>query len=138
MHKAVMAVLGGAVLLGAGCGDNGSYANNPRPASPLTVSASVTPKRVTVSPDRIGAGPIVLLVANLTSTSQTVSITPLSTAGGGPPEASTGPINPQGTAELQYDAARGGYRIGVGHGPAPAVLRVGAQRPSGQDQLLLP
>jgi hypothetical protein len=138
MRKAIAAVLGGAALLAVGCGDSGSYANDPRPPAPLTVTASVTSKRLTVAPQRIGAGPITLIVANLTNASQDVTIKALSAAGGGPPEASTGPINPQGTAELKYDAAPGDYQVTADHGPAPAVLRVGKLRASAQDELLLP
>jgi len=139
MPKAIMAVLGCAVLLTiAGCGDDGSYANNPRPPSPLSVTAAVTPSGISVSPARIGAGPIMLIVANLTRSSQVVSLTPVTSAGGGPAAASTGPINPQGTASLQYDATQGEYQVRGAHGVAPTVLQVGPPRPSAQDQLLEP
>lgn len=139
MPKAIMAVLGCAVLLTtAGCGDDGSYANNPRPPAPLTVTASVTPTGVSVSPARIGAGPIMLIVANLTRSSQVVSVTPVTASGGDAAAVTTGPINPQGTAVLQYDALQGEYQVRGEHGVAGTVLRVGAPRPSAQGQLLLP
>lgn len=138
MPKAIMAVLGCAALLTSGCGGGGSYANNPRPAAPLSVSATVAARSISVSPSRIGAGQIRLIVANITSSSQVLTLTPLENRGGGSAAASSGPINPQGTAELTYDAVRGDYRLAVEHGPRAAVLHVGAPRPSAQDQVLLP
>ena len=50
----------------AGCGSDTSYRNEPRPASPIVVTASINKDAVAVSPRRFGAGPITLIVTNQT------------------------------------------------------------------------
>jgi hypothetical protein len=120
----------------AGCGSGSNYANQPRPPSPVGVSAAVSAKRLAVSPDSLGGGPIVLTIANLTSRSLEVHIEPVDTAG---PGARSGPINPQGTAQLSLDVSQGTYHLrATGGSSATAQLHVGTQRPSAQNQLLLP
>lgn len=120
----------------AACGSTTNYANDPRPAAPVAVSAAVADGRVTVSPARIGAGPIRLTVANLSRKSLEVLVDPVDASGAG---ARSGPINPQGTAQLQLQVSQGSYRLKTGRGTfAPATLRVGAKRKSAQNELLLP
>ena len=52
---------------------------------------------------------------------------------------STEPIDPSGTATLEADVREGEYAISVADGEIrPAAVKVGAPRPSAQDQLLLP
>src|SRR5205807_10190666 len=50
-----------AALLLAGCGSGSHYANNPRPPSPITITAAISGNRVGVSPTRFGAGRITLV-----------------------------------------------------------------------------
>jgi len=124
----------------AGCGSSRGYANTPRPPAPANLAIAVTNSRVQISPDRIGAGPVVLLVANESSRSRDVVVDGL--AGGSScvsAPASTGPINPQGTARVSIGIVRGACVVGVRNGgPAPARLTVGAQRTSAQADLLQP
>src|SRR5438270_3335601 len=91
-----------AALLLAGCGSGSHYANNPRPPSPITITAAISGNRVEVSPTRFGAGPITLVVTNQT---QRLRDLVLESAGRGPGPAAqhTGPINPQGTASMKAD-----------------------------------
>ena len=56
----------------AGCGGGGDYANKPRPPAPINVTAAITNSRVSVSPQRFGAGPIVLIISNQSSSAQKV------------------------------------------------------------------
>lgn len=128
------------VALGAGgCGGD-DFANEPRDPDRVAVSVSITGSEVTVSPSRLGAGPIELIAGNLTSRSQRLTLRSVSRTGDGQPlEQRTGPINPGDTASLTANLAQGTYRLTTGSGGiSPATLRVGPPRASGQDKLLQP
>ncbi len=124
----------------AGCGSDsdGEYDNRLRPPQPIVVTAAISDERVTVSPRRFGAGPIELIVTNQSETARelTLETDEIGRTGGGI-EQSTGSINPGDTASLQASLERGQYEVSVDGGRGTA-LRVGAQRPSAQDQLLTP
>ena len=131
------------VLLGvalAGCGGSSSHKNQPRPPAPIVVTGSIDNQRVSVSPRSFGAGPISLVVANLTSTSQRVTVESANKTGSGPGiKQETAPISPRDTATLKVDVTPGRYRVHVGADSiAAALLRVGPQRPSAQNDLLQP
>jgi hypothetical protein len=132
----------GAVVLLTGCGSDSSYKNNPRPPSPITVTASISSKAVSVSPSRFGAGPITLVVTNQTGRSRELVLQSSQQAGSGKAAAAaqdTGPINPQGTASLKADLNEGEYEVNVrGGGIRPASLTVGQKRASAQNELLQP
>jgi hypothetical protein len=122
--------------LAAGCGSTHTYANKDRPASPVTVSGSIDANRVRISPGAVGAGPVVILMANLTGRPQRLR---LQTAGQGPGIRSVTEIPPEGTGQLKVDARKGAYELSVrDSGVAAASLRVGARRPSAQNTLLEP
>lgn len=126
-------------LLIAGCGES-DYANKPRPPAPTALTAQINPVRVKVSPTSVGAGPITIILVNLTAKTHriTVESDELGAAEGGLRQ-QTAPINPQGTAKLNIAVKPGRYTIGVGGKVIkPATLKVGKERDSSQDQLLLP
>jgi hypothetical protein len=129
-----------AALLIAGCGSENDYANNPRPPSPITITASINDGRVEVSPQRFGAGPITLVVTNQTGRSTDLVIETDNTGSGKAGiRQRTGPINPQGTASLKADLAQGRYTVKVRTGQIrPARLVVGKERASAQNELLQP
>ena len=121
----------------AGCGDDAERTNGERPAATIIVTAAIADGRIHVSPRRIGAGPIRLIVSNQTGSEQEVT---LATGGNaaGVTRTST-PIRPAGTGTLQMDVPEGDYELRTGDGEIePTALIVGAPRPSAQDQLLLP
>jgi hypothetical protein len=125
------------LALGA-CGTTAERRNEPRPPPRIVITGSISTDRVSVSPRRFGAGPVSLVVANLTDTSQQVT---LETAGRDHPglRQQTAPINPRDTAELRADLTTGRYTVKVsGGGIASATLRVGKQRRSAQNDLLQP
>ena len=129
-----------ALTAGIGCGGDDEFANQQRAPAPITLSASITPRSITVSPSRIGAGTIELLASNLTSRSQRVTLRsaqrPL---GAAPIEQRTGPINPGDTASLTADLAQGTYRVTTrSDARAPATILVGTPRPGATDSLLQP
>ena len=124
----------------AGCGGGGEYANKPRPPAPINVTAAITNSRVNVSPERFGAGPIVLIISNQSSSAQKV-IFETDELGGSQPgnKFDTTPINPRGTAMLKVDVREGDWKLGTGDdGIRAAAVSVGQQRKSAQNELLQP
>jgi hypothetical protein len=134
----------GAIAVGvllAGCGSESDYKNEPRPPSPITITASINDGRVDVSPAKFGAGPITLVVTNQTQSSRDLVLETDTSSGSGQAgiRQQTGPINPLGTASLKADLRQGHYTIRVRSGEIdPAELVVGKQRESAQNELLQP
>jgi hypothetical protein len=124
----------GLTLLLAGCGSQKNYANNPRPPAPIAITAAVFPGRVSVSPTRIGAGPITLTIANLSPKSLEVT---LDSIGGTEAASKSGPINPQGTAVISVDMKPGAYTL-KSSAAGSTRIQVGHERKSAQDEVLLP
>lgn len=126
----------------AGCGSSGSsYANASRPPAPVTLSIVVANGRIAISPDHVGAGPTVLLIANESASSRNVTLTPALASGRGcvTADTSSGPIAPQGTARIKLPLVEGACAIGVADGGLPpARLVVGPERASAQQDLLQP
>ncbi len=124
----------------AGCGGDDDFVNAPRPPAEITLSATIAPTGITVSPARVGAGPIELLVSNQTRTSQRLTLQTETLADGGRElRQSTGPINPGDTASLKATLHSGTYSVLVdGDAIDPARIDVGAARASAQDRLLQP
>jgi hypothetical protein len=131
-----LAVVGAA----AGCGGGKNSANDNRPPSPINLTAAISSRSVSVSPRHFGAGPIVLIVTNQSSASQRVTLATDEPGGTAPGiQQSTGPINPQDTASLTVTLRPGSYVVKVADGGIrPAHLRVGRERASAQNELLLP
>jgi hypothetical protein len=134
----------------AGCGGGATFANKPRPATPVNITVYLNDSRVSVSPNSVGAGPVVFIVTNQASTSESLAV---QSAGGSTaqPLADTGPISPQATAQVTVNfSAPGDYTISAGKGGATdasiatqtgiqsATLHIGAPRPSGSNALLQP
>jgi hypothetical protein len=142
MRTLMLSAVAGTFVLGlAGCGSTSPYTNAPRPPAPINVSVNLTNDRVRISPSHVGAGPVVLLVANQGDRSRDLTLTAPAGAGGSclPAETSSGPINPQGTARLPVQLVRGECVVGVrGDGLAPARLVVGRERETAQQDLLQP
>lgn len=121
-----------------GCGGGKDFENNPRPPVPLQLTGVITQKSVTVSPRKVGAGPVVITVSNQTGESHTLTLD-----GQGIQER-VGPINPLDTAQIQKTLKPGTYQVKAGSEQAtdstiqPATLKIGKQRASGSDKVLLP
>jgi hypothetical protein len=121
----------------AGCGDDEDHANRERPAAPINVTAAIADGRIHVSPRSFGAGPIRLIVSNQTTSAQAVT---LETGGGDSGVTqTTEPITPAGTGTLEVDVPEGDYELSTDDRKVePAAVKVGAPRPSAQNELLLP
>ncbi|MHB8659233.1 MAG: hypothetical protein ACYC91_15010 [Solirubrobacteraceae bacterium] len=144
MRRTIFAVLSVSALSVAGCGSTATFANKPRPPVPVDLSVYIDNARVSVSPASVGAGPVNFIVTNQASRNESLTIQP---AGGGSNLASTGPINPQATAQVTVDFGSGDYTIASGsaggslatsRGPRPARLHIGPARPSANNVLLQP
>jgi hypothetical protein len=119
------------------CGSDSSYKNLPRPPAPINVTAAITNSQVKVSPQRIGAGPIVLIISNQSSDAQSVTFETGGRQRG--IRQTTSAINPAGTAQLQITVNTGTYEVSVDdHSITPARVRVGKRRASAQNDLLQP
>jgi hypothetical protein len=122
----------------AGCGDD-DFKNEPRPAAPIQLTGVITEKNVTVSPAKLGAGPVTLTISNQTHTSHTVTLEGAPLQDRATPTQSVGPINPLDTANIQETLAEGRYVVKVSSSPIkPATLTVGPPRKSSSGDLLLP
>jgi hypothetical protein len=141
MRKRMVGAISVAMLV-VGCGASDDYANDPRPPERLNVSVVLTDRRVLVSPDRLGAGPALVTVSNQSARSRDLRLgmPENSTSACLDADASSGPINPMGSATLTVDLVEGDCLVsaGTGDGPRPALLSVGRPRPSAQAKLLLP
>jgi hypothetical protein len=126
------------VLLVEGCGGSSHFKNDPRPAPPLQVTGVITDERVTISPDRVGAGPAVLIVSNQSQQAWFVTL-----EGEGTKDM-VGPVNPLDTAKVQQTLKQGHYTVTIGSKQATSKkiaagsITVGPPRESSGNQLLLP
>jgi hypothetical protein len=97
-----------------------------QPAGPSQVTGVIAGDRVSVSPERVGRGPVVLIVSNQTRATYAVSVE------GPRVDERTTPIRPQGTGTIQTFLERGAsYRVaaeapsgGAPSGIAPATIEV--------------
>jgi hypothetical protein len=122
------------VLVAGGCGSDDEARSDERPPVPINISINLNEEGITASPDEFGAGPITMLVANQSGASQTLTIE-------GPRlRRSVGPINPQDTATVRLRVQPGEHTVSAGESPGlrEATLTVGPERPSAQNDLLLP
>jgi hypothetical protein len=119
----------------AGCGEE-DFANEPRPAAPIVVTAKVDANQVLVSPDKFGAG-----LVNITVSNQSDDPVRLTLVGPDPDDNVEGnDIPPAGVGNLKASLAEGDYEVNAGDrsDAEPAQLKVGPPRKSSSDELLLP
>ena len=122
------------------CGDEEDHVNKDRPAESINVTAAIIDGRIQVSPDSFGAGPIRLIVTNQTDAAQVITFETDEVGGDKPGTTQKSePITPSGTTTLEVDVREGEYAISADDGGVrPARVKVGAPRPSAQNDLLLP
>ena len=123
-----------------GCGSSSSYQSKERPPTPINVTAAIQDNRILVSPKSFGAGPIILIVSNQSSSAQALTFETNTLGGSAGIRQTTSPINPSGTATLKVDEVRrGSYEVRVSdRSVQPAQVRVGAPRKPATNALLQP
>jgi hypothetical protein len=132
------ALLATAAVTATGCGGGSHFENKPRPPAPVQLTGVITDKGVTVSPNRVGAGPVILLISNQTQDAHTITLDGENTRD------TVGPINPLDTAKLQQTVQQGTYQVKAGSSRAAkkelkaGSIDVGPPRKSSSDQVLLP
>src|SRR5947207_15620652 len=78
-----------------GCGGGKDFANKPRPPVTLELTGVITKEKVTISPSKVGAGPVEIKVSNQSGKSRTLLLD------GNGIQDSVGPINPLDVGTLQ-------------------------------------
>ncbi len=140
MGSRTAGALAGAAIsaaLVAGCGDE-DFKNDPRPPVPVGLSGVIQQDKITVSPSRLGAGPVVITISNQTRRPRIVMIE------GETLTARKGPIDPGETGTIQRTLSPGSYEVRAGSETAvrkeiePAVIDIGAERPPSNNDLMLP
>src|SRR3954471_15998299 len=115
----------------AGCGRD-DFNNDPRPPVPAEVSVKIARDGVVVSPKEFGAGLVNFTVANLTNQTGTLAIH-------GPVDATSEQVGPADADTVKVQVKTGSYEASVdGIAVRPFNFTVGPERPSGQNDLLLP
>jgi hypothetical protein len=132
------ALLATAAFTAAGCGSSSQFKNEPRPPAPVQLTGVIRDDKLTVSPDRVGAGPVILFISNQTQQAHTITLDGTET------QDTVGPVNPLDTAKIQQTLKQGRYTVKAGSAQAvareikPATLSVGPQRRDSSNQVLLP
>jgi hypothetical protein len=132
------ALLATAAITATGCGGGSHFKNDPRPPAPVQLTGVITDKGVTISPDKVGAGPVILLISNQTQQAHTITLD------GGNTQDTVGPINPLDTAKVQQTLVQGTYQVKAGSSKAQknqlkaGAIEVGPKRKDSSDQVQLP
>jgi hypothetical protein len=132
-----LATFGIAALLVAGCGDE-DFKNDPRPPVPVELTGVIHDDGVTVSPARVGAGQVSLVISNQTDGAKTITLE------GDSITEQVGPVEPLATGQITRTLAPGTYEVRAGSERAlpkeiaPATLTIGRERKSSSGDLLLP
>ena len=147
MRTTTIGILGISAIALTSCGSGKTFANHPRPPAPVNLTVYINNARVSVSPQAVGAGPVVFIVTNQAGRAETLAI---QHKGGAGSIANTGPINPQGTAQVTVNLRRGVYTVATTTNGATeaaraatspihaATLVIGRRRQSASSQLLQP
>jgi hypothetical protein len=149
MRFRMIVTVGASALAVTACGSTGGKAaSKPGQSTPVNLTVYVSDSRISVSPEVVGAGPVIFIVTNQASHSEALSIT--RGAASSHPLASTAPINPQGTTQVSVDFGPGDYTISTaahgrtdaqlarGSNIASASLHIAGKRPSSSNSLLQP
>jgi hypothetical protein len=126
-----------AAAIVTGCGDE-DFKNEARAPVREALTGVIQNDKVTVSPSRLGAGPVEITISNQTDSEHSVTLEGESIV------ERQGPVAPGDTVTIQKTLTRGSYEVKAGSEKAvpreirPAVLKIGKERPNSNNDLLLP
>ena len=126
-----------AAALVGGCGDD-DFKNEARSPIRLALTGVIKDDKVTVSPAKVGAGPVQITISNQTDSVRTITLE------GESIREREGPVEPGDTATIQKTLEPGSYEVRAGSEKAvrkeiqPAVLEIGKKRKNSNNDLLLP
>jgi hypothetical protein len=133
--RVAVAGIGLAVAMGvSGCGED-DFENDPRPPSPVELTAAIDKRAVSIAPSDPAAGLVVITISN-----QTDEVTQLVLDGPGDEDPTSGDIEPLGTGSIKAALEEGEYEALAGNSETidPAPIKVGPPGESSQNDLLLP
>jgi hypothetical protein len=120
-----------------GCGED-DFKNEARAPVRVALTGVIQDDKVTVSPAKIGAGPVEITISNQTSRERTITLEGESIT------EQQGPVQPGDTATIQKTLEPGSYEVRAGSKKAvrreiqPALLEIGKQRKNSNNELLQP
>jgi hypothetical protein len=121
----------------ASCGGE-DFKNEARAPIREALTGVIQPDEVTVSPSKLGAGPVEITISNQTDDPHSITLEGNSTVD------RAGPVLPGDTATIQKTLRRGTYEVKAGSAKAvpteirPAVLKIGKERKNSNNDVLLP
>jgi hypothetical protein len=126
-----------AAAIVAGCGGE-DFKNEARAPIREALTGVIQDDQVTVSPSKLGAGPVEITISNQTDADHTVTLEGESIV------ERQGPVAPGATVTIQKTLEKGSYEVKAGSEKAvpkeirPAVLKIGRERENSNNDLLLP
>jgi hypothetical protein len=136
VRACVAGLVAAAAVLG-GCGED-DFENEARAPVRVALTGVIQDDEVTVSPAKVGAGPVEITISNQTDSERTITLEGESLTEQG------GPVQPGDTVTLQKTLEPGSYDVRAGSEKAvrqeiqPAVLEIGRERKNSNNELLLP
>ena len=121
----------------AGCGGE-DFKNEARAPIREALTGVIQDDEVTVSPAKLGAGPVEITISNQTKTAHSITLEGESIVERAPA------VAPGDTATIQKTLAPGSYEVKAGSAKAvrkeirPAVLKIGKERKNSNNDVLLP
>jgi hypothetical protein len=119
------------------CGGE-DFKNEARAPIREALTGVIQPDEVTVSPSKLGAGPVEITISNQTDAPHSITLEGKRTID------RTDPVLPGDTATIQKTLRRGTYEVKAGSSKAvrqeirPAVLKIGKSRKNSNNDVLLP
>lgn len=133
---ALLAAVAAVAATGAGCGSE-DFENEPRPPAPIELTARIDDRKVAVAPTQRDGLPIGAGLANVTVSNQTDE--PVQLRFAGPSDGVTDPVVANGVLQFKLDLEEGVYFVDTDDASIRGTeLTVGPERPSAQNDLLLP
>jgi hypothetical protein len=126
-----------AVVLLGGCGGE-DFKNEARAPIREALTGVIQDDAVSVSPSKLGAGPIEITISNQTDAAHSITLEGKATID------RTAPVQPGDTATIQKTLRPGSYEVKAGSTKAvtqeirPAVLKIGKSRKNSNNDVLLP